>query len=137
MVRVTYPMVARELEAEEAAKYPRFVPVKETVEKPSDYKSYVVTVALDDTYTRASIPKPWNPFIFLREIPTRPMAVRTFSGWITEDKVEKEMAALKADLQRDGVQYKELRVGDWNDMWMLFWRKNEIQAVLSDKSEKK
>jgi hypothetical protein len=136
-VREAYPYVARELTPDEAAKYPRFVPVKETIDKPANNKPYVVSIALDDAYVRASIPKPWNPFIFLREIPTRPLAVRTFGGWLTQEKAAKEIDMLKEELTRDGVNYKEIRVADCNDYFMFFWRKNEIQAVLADNAQQK
>ena len=55
-----------------------------------------VQFTMPSRYTLASLPHPTNPAVTLRELPGYECAVLTFSGFITEAKVQAKAEALRA-----------------------------------------
>ena len=75
------------------------VPVMEEGDSTERYISFT----MPKKYTLATLPKPNNPAVELREIPVRTVAVLSFSWWATEGRVESKKQELLAALSRDSV----------------------------------
>jgi len=79
-------------------------------------------------YTLNTLPTPNNPLVSLREVPPRKLAVVTFSGFISEEKVAKkteELFAWLASKQLKPTSAPEF--ARYNPPWSLpFLRRNEV-----------
>jgi hypothetical protein len=89
---------------------------------------WTVSFVMPAEYTLASLPKPLNPKIKIREIAAQKRAVVTFSGFYDEEKVQAKTQAL-----RDWMQVKNLKsAGEpqfarYDAPWTLpFMRRNEV-----------
>jgi hypothetical protein len=89
---------------------------------------WTVSFVMPAEYTLASLPKPLNPQIKIREISAQKRAVVTFSGFYDEEKVQAKAQAL-----RDWMQVKNLKsAGEpqfarYDAPWTLpFMRRNEV-----------
>ncbi len=83
-------------------------------------------------YTLATLPKPLNPAIGLREIPARTYAVLTYSGSNTASTVQERTDQLLAWLQAQGIApIGQPQLARYNPPWTLpFLRRNEIQQEI-------
>ncbi len=83
---------------------------------------------MERKYTLESLPKPRDQRIRLREIPTRTVAVRRYSGFWSESNYEKNRIALLEALQRDGVRIiGNPYLARYNPPFMpWFLRRNEV-----------
>ena len=83
-------------------------------------------------YTLATLPKPLNPAIGLREIPARTYAVLTYSGSNTASTVQERTDQLLAWLQAQGIApIGQPQLAHYNPPWTLpFLRRNEIQQEI-------
>ncbi len=95
---------------------------------------WTVSFVMPSEYTMASLPKPINPQIKIREVPAEKRAVITFSGFYNEEKVKEKTQAL-----RDWIKTKNLKpIGEpqfarYNPPWTLpFMRRNEILIQVLD-----
>lgn len=79
-------------------------------------------------YTMATLPVPEDPTVTLREVPAQRTAVRTFSGFVTEDRVREETALLLAWMKGRGLQPSAPpQLARYNPPWSIpFLRRNEI-----------
>jgi DNA gyrase inhibitor GyrI len=85
-------------------------------------------------YTLASLPKPLDPRVKIREVPAEKRAVITFSGFYNEEKVQEKTQAL-----RDWIKSKsfkptgEPQFARYNPPWTLpFMRRNEVMIQVLD-----
>ncbi|MEI6319328.1 MAG: heme-binding protein [Pseudomonadota bacterium] len=79
-------------------------------------------------YTMATLPVPEDPTVTLREVPAQRTAVRTFSGFVTEDRVREETALLLGWMKGRGLQPSAPpQLARYNPPWSIpFLRRNEI-----------
>lgn len=79
-------------------------------------------------YTMATLPVPEDPTVSLREVPAQRAAVRTFSGFVTEDRVREETALLLGWMKGRGLQPSAPpQLARYNPPWSIpFLRRNEI-----------
>jgi hypothetical protein len=79
-------------------------------------------------YTMETLPVPNNPRVSLREIPAQQIAVRIFSGFVTEQRVREETAALHGWMKARGLApVGAPQLARYNPPWSIpFLRRNEI-----------
>jgi effector-binding domain-containing protein len=85
-------------------------------------------------YTLATLPKPLNPQVKIREVPAEKRAVILFSGFNSPEKTQ-----AKTQLLQDWIKTKNLKTtGDpqfarYNPPWSLpFMRRNEVMIQVLD-----
>ncbi len=95
---------------------------------------WTVSFVMPAEYTLASLPKPLDPQVKIRELPAEKKAVIIFSGFYNEEKVKEKTQAL-----RDWMNIKNLKpIGEpqfarYNPPWTLpFMRRNEVMIQASD-----
>ena len=79
-------------------------------------------------YTLATLPKPLNPQVKLREIPAKTYAALTYSGFNTESKVQENTDQLLDWLKTQQIEtIGKPQLARYNPPWTLpFLRRNEI-----------
>jgi hypothetical protein len=95
---------------------------------------WTVSFVMPAEYTLASLPKPLDPQVKIKEVPAEKRAVITFSGFYNEDKVQE-----KTQVLRDWIKSKNLKsMGEpqfarYNPPWTLpFMRRNEVMIRVQD-----
>lgn len=83
-------------------------------------------------YTLATLPKPKDPRIILREIPPHRAAVVRFSGLTTRNSMAERTGELRKWMQARGLDAVSApQIARYNDPFTLPWnRRNEIMLVL-------
>jgi len=83
-------------------------------------------------YTMATLPKPKDERVKLREVPAQRMAAVRFSGFTGEDKVKERTEALLAWVQGQGLQTAATpQLARYDPPWTLpFLRRNEVMVPL-------
>eukprot|EP00249_Psilotum_nudum_P002935 c16224_g1_i1 orf=179-817(-) len=93
-------------------------------------RNKVVTMqfVLPSKYSAGSVPRPTDPRVSVKEIPTKRFGVITFSGVADDVLVEKKLGRLKNALQQVGYNITGDHIlARYNPPWTLpFLRKNEI-----------
>lgn len=99
-------------------------------EKGSAESSYTVAFIMPRAYTMASLPRPNNPNVQLREVPPQRFAVLEFGGYATERRAQRKIERLQEALDRDGVVTAGSPiVAQYDPPWTPFYmRHNEIQV---------
>lgn len=115
-----------------------------TMEPTSEKISMTAPVSMEQTggqwrvhfvmpgqYTLETLPKPNNPLVTLREVPTSNYAVIRFSGFAGEDKVAKRAADLMTWLDSKGITpIGKPELARYNPPWTLpFLRRNEVMVA--------
>ena len=79
-------------------------------------------------YTLQTLPVPNDPRVVLREIAEQRVAVKVFSGLVTEERVQQETAALLAWMKGRGLApLAPPQLARYNAPWSIpFLRRNEI-----------
>ena len=79
-------------------------------------------------YTMATLPIPEDPAVTLREVPAQRVAVRTFSGFVTENRVREETGLLLGWMKERGLEPSAApQLARYNPPWSIpFLRRNEI-----------
>lgn len=67
-------------------------------------ETYRVHFVMPSQYTMATLPKPLNPKVTLREVAAQKMAVIRFSGFSTDEKVRIKTEALRNWIQQQGLK---------------------------------
>ena len=67
-------------------------------------ETYRVHFVMPSQYTMATLPKPINPKVTLREVAAQKMAVIRFSGFSTDEKVRIKTEALRNWVQQQGLK---------------------------------
>jgi hypothetical protein len=100
-------------------------PVSQTLSE----KGYIVSFALPAIYTAETAPKPNDPTIALRQVPSRKIAVITYSGSWSESRYEGKKSALIQWIAAQGLKSKgEPILARYNSPFTLwFLRHNEVQ----------
>ena len=79
-------------------------------------------------YTLATLPVPEDPAVTLREVPAQRVAARTFSGFVTDERVREETALLLGWMKARGLEPSAPpQLARYNPPWSIpFLRRNEI-----------
>lgn len=90
-----------------------------------------VHFVMPSQYTLASLPKPNNSLVTLREVPACNYAVIRFSGCVDEDKTAKKTAELLTWLTSKGIKpVGKPELARYNPPWTLpFLRRNEVMIA--------
>lgn len=94
-----------------------------------------VQFVMPSAYTLATLPKPNNAAVTLREVTGKTVAVATYSGFNTDRRIQQETQALQNWMQtRQLVAAGPAQLARYNPPWTLpMWRRNEIQIEVADK----
>ncbi len=106
------------------------------VTQQGDGTSWRVRFIMPASYTLATLPKPRNPAVTLREIPGRRYAVIRFSGLAGEDSLRRHTEELRAFLVgRNITAVGEPSYAFYNPPWTLpFMRRNEVLLDVGESS---
>ena len=114
----------------EGATVPMTAPVR------TDRGAGTVTMAfyLPSEYTAETAPVPTDPDVRLVVEPSRTVAVRRFSWYATDDRVERERQRLFAALDERGIEGRGQGVLlQYNDPWTPpFMRRNEVSVPVEE-----
>ena len=91
-------------------------------------KRWRVHFVMPSEYTLATLPKPLNPEVKLRQIPSKTYAVLTYSGFNSETKVQEKTDELLSWLKAHNIKtIGKSQLARYNPPWTLpMWRRNEI-----------
>jgi SOUL heme-binding protein len=96
-------------------------------------KRWRVQFTMPSEYSIATLPKPVNPEVSLRDVPGKRFAVNVFSGFSGEEKVQQKIDELFVWLK--GKNIKSIgtpQLARYNPPWTLpFWRRNEILVEIA------
>lgn len=98
-------------------------------------KRWRIHFVMPSQYSMATLPKPVNPLVSLREIPGKTFASVTYTGFNTEASVQKKSDELAAWINAKQLQaVGKPQLARYNPPWTLpFWRRNEIlQEIKGD-----
>lgn len=135
-ISMTAPVGIESAEPNQSAKIAMTAPVSIEGNKANEGASgqWTVSFVMPSEYTLASLPKPLNPQVKIREVPAEKRAVITFSGFYNEEKVQEKTQAL-----REWMKVKNLRPASepqfarYNPPWTLpFMRRNEVMIRVLD-----
>ena len=135
-IAMTAPVGIESTDQNKSAKIAMTAPVGIESGKSSDNagNQWTVSFVMPAEYTLASLPKPLDPRVKIREVPAEKRAVITFSGFYNEEKVQEKTQAL-----RDWIKAKNLKPNGepqfarYNPPWTLpFMRRNEVMLQVSD-----
>lgn len=89
---------------------------------------WTVSFVMPSEYTLASLPRPLNPKIKIREVSVQKRAVVTFSGFYNEEKVQEKTQALRDWMRVKNFKYAgESQFARYDAPWTLpFMRRNEV-----------
>jgi uncharacterized protein YceK len=92
----------------------------------------VIAFIMPTKYTMKTLPRPKDLRVKIRETPPRKVAVLTYSGYATEERVRKEVDRMRSLLARDGIRpASTFHSAQYNPPWTLpFLRRNEIMVDL-------
>ena len=137
-IAMTAPVVA---EAQSSAeKIAMTVPVSIEPQIADDSKMagaqrWRIHFVMPSQYTLATLPKPLNPQVKLREIPAKTYAALTYSGFNTESKVQEKTDQLLDWLKTQKIEtIGKPQLARYNPPWTLpFLSRNEIlQEIRAD-----
>ncbi|MCU0678644.1 MAG: heme-binding protein [Candidatus Pacebacteria bacterium] len=91
-----------------------------------------VAFVLPSAYTLDTLPQPNNDAVKLREVLSRKVAVRRFSGYATESRIEKQKAKLVAQMTADNLTMLDTpQVAQYNPpLSFPLTRRNEILVTV-------
>jgi len=94
---------------------------------------YTIAFVMPSEYTMATLPKPNNPEVKLREVPAKRFAVLRFGGYATSGRTARKTKALVSNLARDGVKTTgKPVVAQYNPPWTPpYMRRNEIMLEIA------
>ncbi|MBU3559369.1 heme-binding protein [Polynucleobacter sp. Nonnen-W13] len=124
------------IETAQSTKIAMTVPVGIEASKDSakGVSQWVFSFVMPSEYTMATLPKPLNPLVSIRELPAQRRAAITFSGFYNEAKVLEKTKALE-----DWIKSKQWQsIGNpqfarYNPPWSIpFIRRNEILITVRD-----
>ena len=124
------------IETAQSTKIAMTVPVGIEASKGSvkGENQWVFSFVMPSEYTMATLPKPLNPLITIRELPAKRRAAITFSGFYNEAKVLEKTKALEEWIK--SKQWEAIgspQFARYNPPWSLpFMRRNEILITVRD-----
>jgi len=94
---------------------------------------WFVTFSMPSAYSMQTLPRPNDSRVELVEVPAQRTAVLSFSGWVSQDKMNDKEHALRSELARARIETRGAAVlAQYNPPWTLpFLRRNEIQIPVA------
>lgn len=91
-------------------------------------KTWFMSFVLPGDYTLANAPVPLDSTVVLKEVPSKKVAVLTYTGFLSEQAIDEKTNELKSWLESNGYKAISLsRSAGFNPPWTLpFLRRNEI-----------
>jgi hypothetical protein len=124
------------IETAQSTKIAMTVPVGIEASKDSakGINQWVFSFVMPSEYTMATLPKPLNPLVTIRELPAQKRAAITFSGFYNDAKVFEKTKALEEWVK--SKQWQTIgspQFARYNPPWSIpFMRRNEILITLRD-----
>jgi len=124
------------IEATQSTKIAMTVPVGIEASKDSSVgvNQWIFSFVMPSEYTMATLPKPLNPLVTIRELPAQKRAAIIFSGFNSEAKVLEKTKALEEWIK--SKQWQAIgapQFARYNPPWSLpFMRRNEILITVRD-----
>jgi hypothetical protein len=110
------------------------VGIEASKESATGVNQWLFSFVMPSEYTMATLPKPLNPMVTIRELPAQKRAAIIFSGFNNEAKVLEKTKALE-----EWIKSKQLQaIGNpqfarYNPPWSIpFMRRNEILITVRD-----
>ena len=129
-IAMTAPVGIESSDQNKSAKIAMTAPVGIESSKSSEGagNQWTVSFVMPAEYTLASLPKPLNPQVKIREVPAEKKAVITFSGFYSEDTVLEKTKALEDWIKSKNMQaIGSPQFARYNPPWTLpFMRRNEV-----------
>ena len=127
-IAMTAPVIERKEPGQEIA---MTAPVQE---RAAEEGKRTIAFVMPSEYTMETLPRPNNPEVRIVEVPGRKYAALTFSGSVSEKKMETKKRELADMLARDGLRsVGEPMLCQYDPPWTPpFMRKNEIWMELAD-----
>jgi len=99
-------------------------------------RQWRVEFTMPSEYTLATLPKPTNSAVQIREIPVRTYAAVRYSGLNTESRINEETSRLQAWTKQQGLESTGVaELARYNPPWTLpMFRRNEILMPIKDPS---
>jgi hypothetical protein len=124
------------IETAQSTKIAMTVPVGIEASKDSakGVNQWVFSFVMPSEFTMATLPKPLNPLVTIRELPAQRRAAITFSGFYNEAKVLEKTKALEEWIK--SKQWQAIgspQFARYNPPWSIpFMRRNEILITVRD-----
>ena len=124
------------IEASQSTKIAMTVPVgiEPSKDSATGVNQWVFSFVMPSEYTMATLPKPLNPLVTIRELPAQKRAAIIFSGFNNEAKVLEKTKALEEWIK--SKQWQAIgapQFARYNPPWSLpFMRRNEILITVRD-----
>jgi hypothetical protein len=98
----------------------------------TDAKRWRVQFVMPKQYTLATLPKPNNPEVLIREVPTATYAVLTYSGFNFVSSVQSRTDELLSWIKAQGLHtIGTPQLARYNPPWTLpLWRRNEVMIAV-------
>ena len=130
-IAMTAPVVVEPLTSSEKIEMtaPVTVTPEGTLPEPGmQANRWRIQFVMPATYSMATLPKPTNPAVSLREVPAKRYAVIVFSGLAGKKTVQEKTAALLASMRTHKLEpLGAPRLARYDPPWTLpFFRRNEI-----------
>jgi hypothetical protein len=102
-------------------------------QQATEENSWLVRFVMPANYTMASLPKPNNDAVQLREMPAKKFAVIQFSGRATNAALQQQTSDLNSFLQKHNFIATAAPIYDfYNPPWTLpFLRRNEVMVQIA------
>jgi hypothetical protein len=93
---------------------------------------YKISFVLPSEYTLNTLPVPNNSRVVIREVPSRKVAVKRFTWFANESRLQDKESALLSELKRDDVKVVgAVNIARYNPPWtMPFMLRNEVQVEI-------
>ena len=129
-IAMTVPVGIESSEQNKSAKIAMTAPVG--IESAGN--QWTVSFVMPSEYTLASLPKPLDPQVKIRELPAEKKAVITFSGFYNEEKVKEKTQALRDWMKSRNLKSTgEPQFARYNPPWTLpFMRRNEVLIQIQE-----
>ena len=108
------------------------IPMTAPVIKQKEGGSSTIAFVMPPGSSLEELPRPRDPAVMLRIVPSHKVAVVTFSGVATREAIEEKAASLQTSLRRDGCQQGSApRIALYNPPWTPpFRRRNEVMIEI-------
>lgn len=122
-ISMTSPVIENE--------YEKIAMTAPVVEQDSVANQKVFSFVMPAEYTMETLPEPLNKRITIKKVESKKIAVLTFSGFYSENKINEKKQLLKQYLDRDGLEYSTISWAGYNPPWTPpFMRRLEVWAEL-------
>lgn len=90
--------------------------------------SFTIAFVMPSKYTMETLPMPVSNYVKIEEVPGKTYAVSRFSGYVSDTKIQGEVAKLIGALKADELNFNEsYTLSQYNPPWTpWFMRRNEI-----------